>query len=97
MILLPIILVFAGYGFGSWGYVLVKGYNITLREWWTPLHPFTGPLDQNGTVPVGQIFPGKGQGGAATSGTPKQGSNPISQSPAAKQAQKHSPGPQGMK
>lgn len=65
------ILAWAGYGLGSWGYILVKGYNITLREWFSPLHPYTGDLASAGTVPQGQIFPGAaggGQGGG-TSGT----------------------------
>jgi len=57
MILVPIVLVSVGYTLGSWGYVLVKGYNITLREWVTPLHPWTGPLDKNGHVPSGSVFP----------------------------------------
>ena len=52
-----IVLGFAAYTVGTWGYVLVKGYNITLREWVTPLHPFTGPLDSKGTVPQGSLFP----------------------------------------
>ncbi len=55
-------LALAAYTVGTWGYVLVKGYNITLREWVTPLHPFTGPLNRNGMVPKGSIFPtGKGR------------------------------------
>jgi hypothetical protein len=52
-----IVLAFAAYTTLTWGYVLVRGYNITLREWVTPLHPFTGPLDANGMVPQGSIFP----------------------------------------
>lgn len=88
MILLPIALVFVGYSIASWGYVLVKGENITLREWMTPLHPWTGPLDKNGKVPQGSIFPtsGKGSTGSAAGGiqsnppgVPKGAPNPHGQ------------------
>ena len=64
MLPLGMVLGFAGYGLGTWGYILVKGYNITLREWFTPLRPFTGALDSNGMVPQGHIFP-TGKKGAA--------------------------------
>jgi len=50
-------LAIAAYTVGTWGYILVKGYNVTLREWVTPLHPFTGPLTGNGMVPSGSVFP----------------------------------------
>jgi hypothetical protein len=50
-------LAIVAYTLGSWGYLLVKGYNVTLREWVTPLHPFSGTLDSKGCVPPGFIFP----------------------------------------
>lgn len=64
MLPLGMILGFAGYGLSTWGYVLVRGYNVTLREWFSPLHPFTGALDSNGMVPKGSIFPTSGKGSA---------------------------------
>jgi len=70
MIGLPIGLIFAGYALGSWGWILVKGYNITLREWVSPLHPFTGPLDKAGKVPQGSIFPTTAKGGGQQGGGP---------------------------
>ena len=69
-----IILFAVGYTLGSWGYLLIKGYNITLREWVTPLHPFTGTLDSKGFVPPGHIFP--------TSSAAASGSAPAAQSAA---------------
>jgi hypothetical protein len=64
-------LAFAGYGVGTWGYVLVKGYNITLRQWFSPIHPYQGPLSKAGTIARGRLFPG----GASSDG---QGApNPI--------------------
>ena len=65
--LVAIGLIWAGYGVASWGWVLVKGYNITLSEWFSPLHPYTWPAGDPPKVPLGQIFPGKG---TATAGTP---------------------------
>ena len=76
---------FAGYGLGTWGYILVKGYNITLREWFSPLHPFTGALDSNGTVPQGSVFPTSGKGSGGGSGA---GSNLSPQQQAGRQALK---------
>lgn len=71
MLVLGMILVVGGYGIGSWGWLLVKGENITLRQWFSPLNPYTGPLDGNGKVPPGHIFPtgkaGAGQQGGGTS------------------------------
>lgn len=70
--MLPVgmVLGIVGYGVSTWGYILVRGYNITLREWFSPLHPFTGTLDSNGCVPQGSIFPRAGKGGpcSASSG-----------------------------
>lgn len=68
MIGLPIGLVFVGYGVASWGYILVKGWNVTLREWFSPLHPWSGPLDKNGKVPKGSIFPTPGKGSSGSAG-----------------------------
>lgn len=67
MLPLGMMLMFAGYGVGSWGYLLVRGDNITLREWFSPLTPFTGPLDANGKVPQGSLLP-TGKKAAATTG-----------------------------
>lgn len=77
MLVLGMVLVWAGYGVGSWGWLLVKGENITLREWFSPLHPFTGPLDSNGKVPQGSIFPTGKKGGSAN--TPASGASGSSQ------------------
>ena len=72
MLVLGMLLVFTGYGVGSWGWLLVKGENITLREWFSPLHPYTGPLDGNGKVPQGSIFPTSKKGSGAGTGTTGQ-------------------------
>jgi hypothetical protein len=72
MLPLGMVLGLVSYGVSTWGYVLVKGYNITLREWFSPLHPFTGALDSNGCVPQGSIFPRAGKGGPCSNSTAKQ-------------------------
>jgi hypothetical protein len=71
-----IVLAMVGYTVGSWGYVLVKGYNITLVQWVSPLHPFSGAWPPQ-CVPPGFIFPTssqpgvpcKGKGAASTTGS----------------------------
>lgn len=57
MLPLGMILGFTAYGLATWGYILVRGENITLREWFSPIHPYTGALDANGKVPAGSVFP----------------------------------------
>jgi hypothetical protein len=69
MLPLGMVLGLVSYGLGSWGYILVKGYNITLGEWFSPLHPFTGALDGNGCIPQGAIFPRAGKGGPCSAST----------------------------
>lgn len=69
-----IVLGFTAYTVYTWGYILIKGYNITLREWVTPLHPYSGTWPP-AHVPPGSIFPtskgGSGGGSpASTSATP---------------------------
>jgi hypothetical protein len=65
-----VLLLLGGYAVGSYGYVLIKGYNITAREWFSPLNPFTWPPTGGDVpkVPAGHIFPTSSAGGAAASG-----------------------------
>lgn len=69
--MLPIgmLLGLGSYGLTTWGYILVKGYNITLRQWFSPLHPYQGGLSAAGTVPKGSIFPTSGKGSQAAPGS----------------------------
>jgi hypothetical protein len=50
---------FAGYTLTSWGYCLVKGYDITLREWVSPLHPYAWPPPGGDVprIPASQLWP----------------------------------------
>lgn len=63
MLFLAIGLIYAGYGVSSYGYALVKGYDITLREWFSPLHPYQWPAKGGKvpTVPQGQVWPSGSQ------------------------------------
>lgn len=51
-----IILAAWAYTFGSWGYILIKGYNITFKQWVDPFHPWDGQWPPK-CVPPGYLFP----------------------------------------
>lgn len=48
--------VWAFYGIATWGWVLVRGYNIRLADWFNPLKPFIWDGDPP-MVPAGHVFP----------------------------------------
>ena len=52
------------YTLGSWGWCLNRGYNITLREWVSPLNPFDWSAGVK-YIPCGQVFPKKDVGVAS--------------------------------
>src|SRR5215472_10175907 len=72
MLILGIGLLFAGYSVSSYGYVLVKGWDITLREWFSPLNPYQWPAKGTDppSVPQGQVWP---------SGTQPANAGPVTQ------------------
>lgn len=76
-----VLLLLAGYGVGSYGYVLIKGYNITAREWFSPLNPFTWPPvgADIPRVPKGFIFPTSSASSAssAASGATQSHPHPV--------------------
>jgi hypothetical protein len=47
----------AAYAISSWGWVLVKGYNITLRQWTSPATIYQWPAGGPEMVPQGSLFP----------------------------------------
>lgn len=57
MLPLGMVLSVVAYGVTTYGYILVKGYNVTLRQWFSPLNPYTGSLSAAGTVPPGNLWP----------------------------------------
>jgi hypothetical protein len=63
-----ILIMFGGYAVGSYGYILLKGYDITFKQWVNPLNPFIWPASGNPPlVPAGKVFPTGTAGSAATS------------------------------
>lgn len=71
MIGVGVIMFWAFYGVGSYGWVLVKGYDITARQWFSPLNPYTWPApgETIPRVPLGHLFP------TGTAGPGAPGSN----------------------
>ena len=79
MLAAGIFVIWAGYGVASWGYLIVKGLNVTPAEWFSPLHP----LDWNNAppkcIPDTLLMPRKDQGvdcanaAASSSGGPPGG------------------------
>jgi hypothetical protein len=67
MMTLGMVVTFAAYTITSWGYILVKGWDIPLRSWVSPLHPYTWPA--GGAAPTllldSELFP---TGASAPSG-----------------------------
>lgn len=64
---IAIIGIFAGYTVMSYGWILLKGYDITFRQWINPLNPYTWPASGTpGMVGKGSIFPTGAAGTAAT-------------------------------
>lgn len=52
--MLPVafVVLWAGYGLASYGYVLLKGWDIPFSQWWSPLHPWEWDQDTAATPPV---------------------------------------------
>jgi hypothetical protein len=53
------ILGWAAYGLGSWGYCLIRGWDVPFRAWFSPLNPYQFP--PGGTpppIPDTKLFPG---------------------------------------
>jgi hypothetical protein len=50
-----LLIIFAGYAVGSYGIILMRGYNISPQQWFDPLHPLTS-WPAKGSIPSTQIF-----------------------------------------
>lgn len=42
----------AGYGLASWGYCLLKGWNIGFGSWFNPVHPWEWTKDNAASPPI---------------------------------------------
>lgn len=52
-----LIIVLLGYAVLSYGWVLLKGWNISWKSWISPLKPYVWPPATPPPVPQGQVFP----------------------------------------
>jgi hypothetical protein len=61
-----ILIMFGGYTVASYGWVLLKGYDITFKQWVNPLSPYTWPASgAPAKVVAGSVFPTGAAGTAA--------------------------------
>jgi hypothetical protein len=96
MIALAAGIVWLGYGTATWGWCLVRGYDVPLSGWFSPLHPFTWPADGNpGPVRKGQIFPGGAPGTACTTTSTKTPAAPAGKGKSSTSTATGSNGPAG--
>lgn len=58
-----LIVTFAGYAVASYGAILLRGYDISFRQWMSPLHPWQWPAagTKVAKAPNSRLFPA-GQG-----------------------------------
>lgn len=59
MLVIGMATLFAGYAVGSYGWVLLKGWNIPFRAWVSPLNPYTWPAGgaDPPPIPADKLFP----------------------------------------
>lgn len=81
--MLPVgmLLSWAGYSLGLWGWCLIRGYDVTLGQLMSPTHPYGSGKGQTWPPPLmspNVIFPGKNTGASAPAAAPGQGSGTAS-------------------
>lgn len=78
MILAPIIVIFAGYTAASYGYILMRSWEIPFRAWISPLHSYQWPADGSPPpqMPEGQLWPGGAVAPGTLTATPPAGVSP---------------------
>ena len=77
MIVAPIVVIFLGYTAASYGYVLMRSWEIPFRAWISPLHPYQYPQGGPPKMPDGQLFPGGPVAAGTESATPPAGVSPA--------------------
>ena len=65
-------LLLGGYAVASFGWILLKGWDIPFRSWVSPLHPYSWQSGSPSLIPDTQIFPTVG-GGIEAGGGPVPG------------------------
>lgn len=57
MVAVAMVLVWAGYGLGLFGWTLFEDYDVTLGQMMSPVHPYSGAWPP-AKIPAGQTWPG---------------------------------------
>lgn len=57
------LLVWAGYGVSSYGWILLRGLDVPFRSWMSPLNPYQWPAGGPALIPDNQLFPGSAPAG----------------------------------
>lgn len=76
MLPLGMIVAWLGYGVGSWGYCLIRGYDIPFIAWMSPLHSYQYPSGGPKLIPKGKLLPGSASA-ASGWGTGQQTTGPA--------------------
>ena len=59
MLVLGFALLWGGYDVMTWGYVLIRGWNIKFLTWSSPIHPYEWPKSGDPPkIPQGRLWPG---------------------------------------
>ena len=67
MVAVGMLLVWAGYGTGLFGWCLWSDYDLTMGQLLSPVHPYAGPWPP-AKIPAGQLWPGGAVSPAAGGG-----------------------------
>jgi hypothetical protein len=67
MVAIAVLAAWGAYGMTTWGWCLVKGYNITFANWFDPLHPYMWTGNEPELVPAGSVLPTSGAQSSSTS------------------------------
>lgn len=57
MLVIGFAVIWAGYGLGSWGWCLLKGYDVPFRAWFTPTRGVFDWSAGAGQIPDTQVWP----------------------------------------
>lgn len=90
MIAIVMLVVWGGYGLTTWGWILVKGYDVSFAQWFNPVKRFEWPQGKPPMIPANQIFPGSVAGQQAV--TPSPGVSRTGGSPAGQLGEPGTPG-----
>lgn len=75
MTAIGMMIIWASYGLGSYGWVLLKGWDVPLGAWFNPVSPYQWPAKGDPPqIPPDIVFPG--QSPQSNTGTAASGTNP---------------------